>query len=157
MQSVTVTFDEILHVRRVRANRSTPAYTVFSFMSQYKYTPYVTVPGMPRLEPGMKVKALLREANDWKSLIGWLDLETGNLVAPNPNRYFFGMIIITVWLAAFYAIFLPKPWRFELSETWLPALFSVAWAVFVTLDYKAWRRSLADVAALKELRGTNEA
>jgi hypothetical protein len=57
-------------------------------MENFKYTPYVTVPGFPRLEKGMQVVAVLRESGNWKSLVGWRDLGSGEIAIPDSSSHF---------------------------------------------------------------------
>jgi hypothetical protein len=157
MQTVTVVFDELLHVHRNRASRTAPEHTVFSFMSMFEYTPYVTVPGLPRLEPGMTVQALLREPNNWKSLVGWRDLKTGELAAPKPRWHLNRLLFLFGWLVLSLAIMARAAVTLSSSELLLPLLFASFWAVFSRLEYKAWRRAQADLKALQGLGGANDA
>jgi len=157
MEAVNVVFDEILHVHRNRASRTAPEHTIFSFMSNFKYTPYVTVPGSPRLEPGMRVKALLRTPGDWKSLIGWIDLKTGEITAPNPNWHLRGLLLLGLWLAGI-SLVLSK----ALVARHVPLLLFWVLAVgvgafFGRVEYKAWRRAQFEVGALRALAAENEA
>ncbi len=157
MEAVTAVFDEILHVHRNRASRTAPEHTVFSFMSDFKYTPYVTVPGSPRLEPGMHVRALLRTPGDWKSLVGWIDLKTGELAAPNPNWHFRGLFLVGIWLVAISVVMARAviEWHVPLALFWLLALG--VGALFARVEYKAWRRAQFEAGALQALAAENEA
>ena len=151
MQTIFVTFDELLHIHRNPASRSTPKHTVFSFMSSFKYTPYVTVPGFPRLEPGMRVAAAFRDPGNWKTLVGWRDLDTGDLVAPeyfwHPSRIAF----ICIWLILFLSM-LGSPFTF-MSLNFLAIVICV---IFTTFDIVAWRRTRTDLKYLNALPYTNE-
>jgi peptidoglycan/LPS O-acetylase OafA/YrhL len=157
MQIVTVVFDELLHVQRNRASRTAPEHTVFSFMSMFEYTPYVTVPGLPRLEPGMTVQALLREPNNWKSLVGWRDVKTGELAAPKPRWHLNRLLPLCVLLVLSLAIMASGAVKLASTELLLPLLFAAFCAVFSRLEYKAWRRAQADLRALQALGGPNDA
>lgn len=157
MQTVTVVFDEILHVHRNRACRAAPENTVFSFMSMFEHTPYVTVPGLPRLEPGMTVQALLREPNNWKSLVGWRDMKTGELAAPKPRWHLNRLLFLCAWLVLSLAFMARGAVTLASSELLLSLFFASFWAVFSRLDYKAWRRAQADLRALQGLGGANDA
>jgi hypothetical protein len=157
MQTVSVVFDEVLHVHRLRASRTAPARTVFSFMANFDYTPYVTVPGHPRLEPGMKVLALLREPGDWKSLVGWRDTQTGEVAAPSPRWRLYRMIFLCGWLAVTMTIVGLGALRLEALQLPFSLLFAGLWAVLSYLEYKAWRRAQADLDAVKRLSALNVA
>jgi hypothetical protein len=157
MQTVTVVFDEILHVHRNRASRTAPEHTVFSFISMFLYTPYVTVPGLPRLEPGMTVQALLREPDDWKSLVGWRNTKTGELAAPNPRWHSYRLLVLCGWLTLSLAIMVRGAVTLDSPHVLLSLLFASLWAVFSRLEYKAWRRAQTDLKALQGLGGTSEA
>ncbi|PTT92275.1 hypothetical protein DBR42_02300 [Pelomonas sp. HMWF004] len=56
----------------------------------------VEVPGMPRIEVGDTVLALLDRANDWQTLRGWRNLSTGELAAPT---YYGAVFAATLMLA----------------------------------------------------------
>lgn len=157
MHDVTVVFDEILHVHRNRATKTTPEHTVFSFMSDFKYTPYVTVPGSPRLEPGMSVRALLREAGNWKTLVGWLDLKTGELSAPDPKWHLHRLLFLAGWLVFVSVLLGRADLQLQEPQALLWLLFASVWVVFSRIEYKAWRQAKAELAALQGLVGTNEA
>lgn len=156
MQAVTVVFDEILHVHRVGETRSSPEHTVFSFMSNFKYTPYVTVPGSPRLEPGTRVKALLREPDNWKSLVGWRDLKTGELSARSPTWHLHRLLFVNVWFVFAAALMGRVVVQLQLPQAllWLP--FASLWAVCSRIEYKSWRQVQRDLKALQSLTTTNE-
>lgn len=156
MHAVTLVFDEILHVHRNRASRTAPEHTVFSFMSDFKYTPYVTVPGLPRLEPGMSVRALLREPEDWRSLVGWLDLQTGELTTPNPKWHLYRLLFLGGWFVFALALMGRGAIELQFTQALLGLLFASIWAIFSRIEYKAWRQAQAEFTALQGLRATHE-
>lgn len=143
-----VQFDQILHVHRNEANRTTPRHTVFSFMSQFKYTPYVSVPGFPRLEPGMRVVALLREQDNWKTLVGWRDLDTGSLAAPDARFHVYRLIFLLLWLSA--VAWITAGDRSNLPQV-ISVLFFAVFGLFAVLELKAALRAHAETVALQEL------
>ena len=157
MQTVRVAFDDVLHVHRNRASRTAPEHTVFSFMSQFNYTPYVTVPGSPRIEPGMSVLALLRNPEDWKSLVGWLDLKTGELAAPKPNWHLHRLLFLSSWLLVASAFMGHEALQLQFPQALLWALFASFWAVFFRSEYKAWRQAQSDRKSLQSLAAANDA
>lgn len=107
MKIVHAHFDEILHVHRIEANRALPRRTVFSFMMEYKYTPYITIPGFPRLENGMSVVAVLRDENDWKTLVGWRDVKTGEVAAPDSSWHLKRLYFL--WRGVWWQLFSHGP------------------------------------------------
>ena len=149
MFTVVAKFDEILHVHRNEANRTTPRHTVFSFMSSFKYTPYVEVPGYPRLENGMRVVALLRNEDDWKSLIGWRDLDTGELVTPDPRFHLQRAAFFSLWTAGL-TFMVTRCWKGAAEELW-PLLMPLLGAAFAILEFKRWRSTKLHVRALEKL------
>jgi hypothetical protein len=86
MQAIITRFDQVLHVKRW-GSLTGPRSTTFSFRAGGGYTPYVTVDANPELRDGMNVLAFLRRQDDWKSLVGWKDLDTGKLAIPAPTAY----------------------------------------------------------------------
>jgi hypothetical protein len=149
MYTVVVQFEDILHVHRNESNRTTPRHTVFSFMSDFKYTPYVSVPGFPRLEKGMRVVALLRNENDWKSLVGWRDLDTGAIAAPDPSFHVRRLVFFSLWVVVFFYFMLKDAARPSHSALWLGLPLAIG-GVFLWLEFRDWRRARAE---FKELEG----
>lgn len=157
MHAFQITFDEILHVHRNAASRSSPKHTVFSFMSQYQYTPYVTVPGFPRLEPGMRVTAVLRSENDWKTLVGWIDLDTNAIVTPNARWHLHRLLFLSAWAAFSVLVFGGNLAQAPSTYTWLLLLFIGFWGLFSVIEFRDWRRAKSDTAFLSELQRDNAA
>jgi len=57
--------------------------TLFSFESGGKRYFSVSIAGKPRLENGMQIVAALLKNDDWQSLVGWKDLNTGQIYLPS--------------------------------------------------------------------------
>lgn len=148
MHTVTVTFDQILHVHRNRSTRTAPRHTVFGFICDGEYTPYVTVSGWPRLEPGMTVRALLRESGDWKSLIGWLDLKTGELTELKPEKHLHRLIFLCCWLVLALMLFTRMATQQQHLQALLCFAFAGMFAAFSRIEYKAWIQAQADLRTL---------
>jgi hypothetical protein len=143
-----VQFDEILHVHRNAATRTTPKHTVFSFMSNFEYTPYVSVPGFPRLSPGMRVAAVLREQGNWKTLVGWRDLDTGLLVLPDGRFHLYRLLFLAAWLlVSGYSMLIGEK---EPAVAFAALVFAV-FGTFAVLELRDLRRASADAAALRAL------
>lgn len=150
MQTLLVTFDELLHVHRNAATQSMPKHTVFSFISNFQYTPYVSVPGFPRLEPGMQVAVMLREENNWQTLMGWRDMNTGDLVAPDPSWHRWRLVFICGW--AVLAIFCLLDGITDLGpQSFLIMFVVVIWTVFSALEFRAWKQAQVDVKTLSTI------
>ncbi len=146
-----VQFDEILHVQRNETNRTTPKHTVFSFMSNFEYTPYVSVPGFPRLAAGMRVAALLREKDNWKTLVGWRDLDTGSMAKPDIKFHTYRLFFSVVWLLlAGYGVVTQSSALGNLAPLLAAVLLSLFLAFFL-LDLRSWRQANEDVTALHAL------
>ncbi|MDR5739180.1 MULTISPECIES: hypothetical protein [unclassified Caballeronia] len=59
--------------------------TMFNATIEGKRYFSLTVPGRPRLQSGMEVTSVLRDPDDWYSIIGWLDHKTGDIIGvPSP-------------------------------------------------------------------------
>jgi hypothetical protein len=150
MKIVHARFDEILHVHRIEANRALPRRTVFSFKMEYRYTPYITISGFPRLENGMSVVAVLRDENDWKTLVGWRDSETREIAAPDPSWHLKRLLFFLAW--GVIATVLAWPKHPSGAGSWAMAIgFAALASLFSALEYRGWRRVQKDVAELNEL------
>lgn len=81
MEEMRVTFEAVEHVHQHRATSAFPKYTHFSLMWGGKYHLYISVPGWPEVKAGTTVVAVLRERDNWKTLVGWVNTETGEVAA----------------------------------------------------------------------------
>lgn len=96
----TVRFDRVFGVVHTSQNRR--LVTLFGFESAGRKEYSVAVPGTPRVESGMTVTAYFEEADNWQTLIGWRDHETGEIVCvPDAEPLFmcvwsFGVLCVTV-------------------------------------------------------------
>lgn len=86
MQLVNIRFDRVFDITQDVSKRSTYS-TLFSFEHNGKRFFSVSIDGKPRIESGMNVLAALQGRDDWKSLIGWKDLDTGQIHLPKLSRY----------------------------------------------------------------------
>ena len=156
MNLLTAKFNEIEHVHRIRANATLPRRTMFSFVENFKYTPYVTVPGFPRLENGMRVVAVLREEGNWKSLVGWRDLETGEVAVPDPSWHAGRALFVLVWAAAVATLVWPKEID-DLSSFFLPIGAGAMAIAVATHESVKWLRVKRDVNAVKTMTSGDHA
>lgn len=154
MTPVTIVFDEITNVRRVRSTKFAPAHTVFSFVSQSKLTGDVTVPGHPRLDSGMRVRPLLRRAGDWHTLVGWVDVDTGSVVGPKPGERLLNLavligLLLVIYVAWFYSglpVALVQP-----SQWMLAGILVLVWLAILGAEVRDYLRDRADLSAIAEL------
>jgi len=88
MRNLPTTFVEVFDLKRVDlpAGRSTVARkgTTFSFTDQGGRRHNVSIHGHPHVESGMSVIAVLGEADDWNSLVGWVNQTTHEIAGPEP-------------------------------------------------------------------------
>ena len=80
MEFVTVTFDRVFELSR---GLTSPPHSEFSFQAAGLRQFAVRVPGMPKIEPGMTVTALLAKPGDWQTLRGWKNWTNGELALPS--------------------------------------------------------------------------
>ena len=86
MQLVNIRFDRVFDVTQDVSKRSTYS-TLFSFEHNGKRFFSISIEGKPRIESGMNVLVALQGRDDWKSLIGWKDLDTGQIHLPKISKY----------------------------------------------------------------------
>jgi hypothetical protein len=104
MEEVRVDFEEVDLVHRHTATSTIPRFTHFSFMLNGRYQTYVAVPGWPEVEAGTSVVALLRESGNWKTLVGWVNTQTGEIAAPTYKGMMVGSAIFFPLFVAFYFV-----------------------------------------------------
>jgi hypothetical protein len=93
MQLLTTTFDRVFDVvcpSKYWAENREPQ-TSFGFQNRRGRQCGVSVPGSPQITPGMTVTAVLAEADNWQSLLGWVNHDTGELTYASVG-------IVFVWL-----------------------------------------------------------
>lgn len=136
MEEIRVTFEAVEHVHQHRATSATPKYTNFSFMWGGKYHPYISVPGWPEVKAGTTVVAVLRERDNWKTLVGWVNTETGEVAAPNYKDLLLGAAIFyPIFLAGSVALFGVSLQPYPYSVIQIGALF-----IFVVAGVFEFRR-----------------
>jgi hypothetical protein len=95
--------------------------TVFSFESDGGTQYGVQVPGHPAIEPGMRVLAYLDKPGRWDTLVGWRNLDTGELAIESRASYW-PMLLMGAVMAAFVT-----------SQRGMPQWICLAIAVFLLL------------------------
>lgn len=143
MNLVTVTFDRVFDLHR-RVGGRFPTRTQFSFESGGQVHYSVSVPGLPTIEPGMTVTAILAEADNWQSLKGWRNWSNGELALPAT-----GQSLMSACCCMFVA-FLFAPDR-QSDYFGLAGAFSAFVALFAVLFSVQWWRQRTVVRAVKEM------
>lgn len=135
MMQVTVTFDRVFDVQRVSATRDNPKQTLFGFQSRAMRQCGVTVPGWPQIEPGMTVACLLKEPENWQTLQGWKNLDTGEVVGPDIARMA-GSLALCFFMSLYvFGLRLEETLRFP----WFgKAVFGLFPLIFVLGSVKTW-------------------
>lgn len=121
-----------------------PKHTVFTFVCDGVYVPYVTVHGWPEIDAGTSVTALLREAGDWKTLVGWVNERTHEVAAPD----FKGALLGCVFAAVFTALFFWFLRHLSIGEGLIMAALPVAVLVVSVRQYRQRKR---EAEALRQL------
>lgn len=143
MNLVTVTFDRVFDLHR-RVGGRFPTHTQFSFESGGQVHYSVSVPGLPTIETGMTVTAILAEAGNWQSLKGWRNWSNGELALPAT-----GQSLMSACCFLFMA-FLFAPNR-QSDYFGLAAAFTVFVAFLAAFFLMQWWRQRSVVRAVKEM------
>lgn len=96
----------------------------------------------------MRVQALLREPGDWKTLIGWKDLDTGVVVAPTPRWHFYRLVFLCGWVLLTLLIGVPLIHDQDPSTTLTFGAMLVFGVIFSALEFKNYRRAGAESTAI---------
>jgi hypothetical protein len=156
MQHLTITIERVLHVQRNAPSGLEGRHTVFSFVSEGQYFQDIAVPGWPRVEDGTRVVALLRERGNWNSLVGWVDTDTGDVVAPDPTSALlragaalaiFLLLVLVVWSA--HGPFLPL-------EGLLLLALSVLLQTYLLRNFALCRRQFTEARNIFEYKARLE-
>jgi hypothetical protein len=96
---VTVTLSNVSGV--VTATTRNGPYTAFNFTADGRRQYAVQMYGLVRVEDGMTVTAALRDPNNWQTLEGWLDHQSGRVegVAPIGALRFAAILFSTLFVA----------------------------------------------------------
>lgn len=124
--------------------------TLFSFKTADKRILGVTVPGHPRIEPGMTITAVLQKPDNWQTLWGWVDHDTGEVVMPT-SMSITAVLSILIFLLAFIVITISLPFGEGGAVILVPAITG-CFLVFVFVMKKTiacWqmRKKLFSIAA----------
>ena len=105
----------------------------------------------------MSVTALLRVPGDWKTLIGWIDLQTGQIAAPQPRWHFFRFLFFIAWFALVLIILGNDVLQPETPQIILGAMGAAFIAYLARVDYKKWQQASLDAKALQAIAVANAA
>ncbi|HEY4080219.1 MAG TPA: hypothetical protein VGM81_05955 [Burkholderiaceae bacterium] len=146
MQKLTVTFERVFDVVRQSPgllSHGREEKTLFGLESGQVKHYGVSILGFPRIESGMTVTALLSKADDWHSLVGWLDHATGD-IAGSKRANTFAAFAVALMAACGAAVA-------TLAGNWYGAgLFALA-AVGAGVALLRFRQFNQEVSGLKHL------
>jgi hypothetical protein len=105
----------------------------------------VVVRGDPRLENGMVVTAVLRDTENWQTLVGWLNHRTGEISGVDSPYKSFALCVFTVLLGVLFALKALNP---ASSAGFMTVLFCIvlsinAWSLL------SWRKTVIVYKLLK--------
>ncbi|RYY86597.1 MAG: hypothetical protein EOO15_14130 [Chitinophagaceae bacterium] len=79
MEQVTIVFRRVFDLHRIESSRYITRHTLFSFEAEGLTKYSVRVPGWPEIKVGTTVTALLRKPENWQTVIGWVNHESGEV------------------------------------------------------------------------------
>jgi len=101
-RAITVTLGDIGGVVFEKDRSGGTVATMFNVTIAGRRQYSVKMDGTPRLESGMVVTAVLRDPDNWQTLVGWLDHSTGQICGVNsPAKSLGSFVVIAVISAAF--------------------------------------------------------
>jgi hypothetical protein len=101
MQRITITLDRVFDITTGSARGRHPC-TFVNFQSGALSQFGIALPGSPGLRNGMTVTALLDKYDNWQTLLGWVDHETGEIVCWSRGQevlFFAALVPISALLA----------------------------------------------------------
>ena len=101
-RAITVTLDDIGGVVFEKDRSGGTVATMFNVTIAGRRQYSVKMDGTPRLESDAVVTAVLRDPDNWQTLVGWLDHSTGQICGVNsPVKSLGSFVVIAVISAAF--------------------------------------------------------
>ncbi|MCQ9373044.1 hypothetical protein NMQ14_02130 [Methyloversatilis sp. XJ19-13] len=79
MHEVITRFDRVFDVVRIEAGDGTHRHTLFGFQNSKMRQCGVKVPGWPAIAPDTSYAIVLNSQDNWQSIEGWINLETGEV------------------------------------------------------------------------------
>ena len=102
MQKIPVRFDRIFDFVRVGGKNP---YTAFGFQNSHMKQCGVQVDGWPEIKEGMELSIVLRDPEDWTTIIGWRNEVNGELFLPGMwHSLIFCFVILFLIIFAALAI-----------------------------------------------------
>ncbi len=92
MHIETITLERVFDVQRRKASRYAAQRTDFSFQSNGVRRFAVQAPGWPSIEAGATLTVVLGQTGRWKTLGGWINHATGEVVLPETGRSISGAL-----------------------------------------------------------------
>jgi hypothetical protein len=91
-RAITVTLDDIAGVVVEKDRSGGTVATMFNVTIAGRRQYSVKMDGTPRLESDAVVTAVLRDPDNWQTLVGWLDHSTGQICGVNSPAKSFGSL-----------------------------------------------------------------
>lgn len=142
MQRITITIDRVFDIT-TGVSRGKQPCTFFSLQSGQVSEYGVAVPGEPDLGNGMTVSALLKESDNWQTLLGWVNHGTGEIACWSRGPEVFFLLWSIPAAAALLVLGQQSP---KVSAVGLLALAFYFW--MTTREYAVLskaRRALKDI------------
>ena len=143
----SITFEQVLYAKKLMTAKASK-YTEFGFVSDSVAHKGITVNGWPSITPGQTVTVALRKLNDFRTLVGWIDNSTGEVVEPDALILGFTALVLltTTLICAYYTIVsLPNPHVDHRFMAFIATLFGI-WAAVSIRSYiqtvRAWSELL---------------
>ncbi|USX05066.1 hypothetical protein [Paraburkholderia fungorum] len=147
--AITVTLENIggIVVDKDKYGRRT-IRTAFNVTVAGKRQYAVQMRGAPRLENGMVVTAVLRDTDNWQTLVGWLNHSTGEICGvDSPETSFWWVVAGILMSTLLYFKWINEAHSGDNSTrvvVWTIAVLAInAWSLF------SWRRSVKTYRLLK--------
>ncbi len=134
MKAVPTTFVKVSNIKHFNDWIHGPS-TFFRFVPAGRQEREVLVRGSATLRDGMHVVAALYDKDDWSSIVGWKDLETGSITAKSPKAALRSIAVLVVLLGV---LFLSLALGVSLSILNFPILFCL---YLLWQAIREWRQS----------------
>lgn len=145
-RSTTVTLENITGIVATKdkyGSRTTRLTFNVTVAGRRQYA--VAMRGEPRLENGMVVTAVLRDTENWQSLVGWLNHTTGEVCGVDSPARAFALCVFTVLLGVLFTLKALSP---DSSAGFMTVLFLTAIAINAW-SLLSWRKALLVYRLLK--------
>jgi hypothetical protein len=138
MKAVAAQFEQVKVLKRHQNWLNGPS-TTFSFATPGRQSREVTVYGATELRSTMPVVAVLRDPDDWGSLIGLRDLETGAIACKSEAHARRSVACASVFIVA-------------LLVSWIAGIsFGMLIGAFVIVSFSLWQ-ALREFSDTKNVR-----